>query len=194
MTAQRRMRVIGWTVAVGVLLTLPAIALAVGRNRATRTGEARVERGRYLVSVIGCTDCHTPLKMGPQGPEPDMSRFLSGHPEALTVTPPPAPEGSWLWSGTATNTAFAGPWGVSYTANLTPDRNSGLGIWTEEMFVRAIRTGRHMGTSREIAPPMPWPAFRNATDDDLKSIFAYLKTIRPVVNHVPDYQPPAVRP
>jgi len=70
-----------------------------------------------------------------------------------------------LASSAATNTAFAGPWGISYTMNLTPDRNTGLGIWTEDMFVKAIRTGRHMGTSREIMPPMPWPSFRNATDE-----------------------------
>ena len=88
----------------------------------------------------------------------------------------------------ATNTAFAGPWGISYTANLTPDQNTGLGIWTEEMFLKAIRTGRHMGVSREILPPMPWPAFRNATDEDLKSIYAYLRSIKPVANHVPDAQ------
>jgi hypothetical protein len=60
------------------------------------------------------------------------------------------------------------------------------------MFMAAIRTGRHMGVSRPINPPMPWPMCRNATDEDLKSIYAYLRTIPPVVNHVPDYQPPAV--
>ena len=188
---KQQMRAIGWTMMVGVVVSAPAIVLAVARTRAARAIDARVERGKYLVSVIGCNDCHTPLKMGRQGPEPDMTRFLSGHPETVRVTPPPAPLGMWLWSATATNTAFAGPWGVSYTANLTPDQNTGLGIWTEDMFVRAIRTGRHMGSAREIAPPMPWPAFRHATDDDLKSIFAYLRTIQPVVNHVPDYQPPA---
>jgi len=80
---------------------------------------------------------------------------------------------------------------VSYAAIITPDQNTGLGIWTEEMFVKAIRTGRHMGTSREILPPMPWPAFRNANDDDLKAIYAYLRTIKSVVNHEPDPQPPA---
>jgi hypothetical protein len=80
---------------------------------------------------------------------------------------------------------------VSYAANITPDQNTGLGIWTEEMFIKAIRTGRHMGTSREILPPMPWPAFRNASDDDLKAIYMYLRTIKSVVNHVPDPQPPA---
>ena len=78
----------------------------------------------------------------------------------------------------------------SYTANLTPDRNTGLGIWTEDMFVKAIKTGKHMGTSRPINPPMPWPAYRNLTEDDLKAVFAYLRTIPPIVNHVPDYLPP----
>src|SRR6516162_5640343 len=176
------------------LLTVLALAGAivlVGSMTAL-SSNTRVERGKYLVTMIGCNDCHTPLKMGPRGPEPDMSRFLSGHPEQMGVLPAAPPRGPWLWAGAATNTAFSGPWGISYAANLTPDQNTGLGIWTEDMFISAIRTGRHMGTSREIAPPMPWPAFRNATDEDLKSIFAYLRTIPPVANHVPDYQPPAV--
>jgi mono/diheme cytochrome c family protein len=155
-------------------------------------GSARVERGKYIVAVMGCNDCHTPLKMGPKGPEPDMARFLTGHPEQIGPLPVAKSQGPWLWMGAATNTAFSGPWGVSYAANLTPDQNTGLGIWTEEMFVQAIRTGRHMGTSREILPPMPWPAFRNATDEDLKSVYAYLRTLKPVVNHVPDVQPPPV--
>jgi len=150
---------------------------------------SRVERGKYLVAIMGCNDCHTPLKMGPKGPEPDLARFLSGHPEQMGALPKATPQGPWLWSGAATNTAFTGPWGISYAANLTPDQNTGLGIWTEDMFVRAIRTGRHMGTSREIMPPMPWPAFRNASDEDLKSIYAYLRSLKPVVNHVPDGQP-----
>jgi hypothetical protein len=79
---------------------------------------------------------------------------------------------------------------VSYAANLTPDQNTGLGIWTEEMFVGAIRTGKHMATSRPILPPMPWPAFRNFSDEDLKSIYAFLRTVKPITNHVPDVQPP----
>jgi mono/diheme cytochrome c family protein len=155
----------------------------------TATATDRAERGKYLVTVVGCSDCHTPLKTGPKGPEPDMERFLSGHPEQMGPLPSANAQGPWLWAGAATNTAFSGPWGVSYAANLTPDQNTGLGIWTEEMFVRAIRTGRHMGQSREILPPMPWPAFRNASDEDLKSIYAFLRTLKPVANHVPDVQP-----
>jgi mono/diheme cytochrome c family protein len=172
------------------LAAAPTIVGAITRERARHTATARVERGQYLVKIMACNDCHTPLKPGPNGPEPDQSRFLSGHPESA---PRPVAAGlpdGWMWAGAPTNTAFAGPWGVSYTANLTPERNTGLGIWTEDMFVSAIRTGRHMGTSRPIAPPMPWPMYRHASDDDLKAIYAYLQTIEPVVNHVPDYEPP----
>jgi hypothetical protein len=154
----------------------------------------KIERGKYLVTIMACNDCHTPFKMGPNGPEPDMSRMLSGHPEQMKMPPPPKPVGPWIAAGAATNTAWAGPWGISYTSNLTPDQNTGLGIWTEDMFLKAMRTGKHMGTSRDIQPPMPWPWIGKATDEDLKAIFAYLRSIPPIVNHVPDYQPPSAPP
>jgi hypothetical protein len=128
-------------------------------------------RGKYLVTVLGCGDCHTPLTMGPQGPSPDLDRALSGHPEQMGALRAPRLEQPYLWAGAATNTAFAGPWGISYAANLTPDQNTGLGIWTEEMFVKALRTGKHMATSRPILPPMPWQALGQATEDDLKAIY-----------------------
>jgi mono/diheme cytochrome c family protein len=150
---------------------------------------ARVQRGEYLVKIMGCNDCHTPWKMGPKGPEPDMTRMLSGHPEEIGSLPNHKAPEPFVWSGFATNTAFSGPWGVSYAFNLTPEPNTGLGIWTEDMFIKTIRTGRHMGVSRPINPPMPWPAYRNASDEDLKSVYAYLRTIKPVVNRVPEYQP-----
>src|SRR5262249_51460209 len=120
-------------------------ATACSTASATPRSAVREARGEYLVAIMGCHDCHTPLKMGERGPEPDLSRALSGHPEqmgALPVSKLPAP---WLWAGAPTNTAFNGPWGVSYAANITSDRNTGLGIWTEEMFVNALRTGKHMG-------------------------------------------------
>ena len=173
------------------IVALVVLILLVAAGIAASNGNGRIERGKYLVSIVGCNDCHTPLKMGPKGPEPDMSRYLSGHPEQMGALSAVAPRGPWLWAGAATNTAYSGPWGISYSANLTPDQNSGLGIWTEEMFVKALRTGRHMGVSREILPPMPWPALRNATDEDLKSIYAFLRSIKPIVNHVPDVTPPA---
>jgi mono/diheme cytochrome c family protein len=150
----------------------------------------REARGGYIVSTAGCHDCHTPWKMGPKGPEPDMSRALSGHPESVKLPPPPKLTGAWVWAASGTNTAFSGPWGVSYTANLTPDKMTGIGIWTEDIFVKTIRSGRHWGVARPILPPMPWSVYRNLTDEDLKSVFAYLRTIKPVKNQVPEPLPP----
>jgi len=153
---------------------------------AARQVAQQVARGEYIVRTSGCNDCHTPLKMGAKGPEPDWSRMLSGHPASLVMPPAPKSNGPWLWTGAATNTAFAGPWGVSYARNLTPDQVSGLGIWSEEMFVKTMRTGRHMGVSRPILPPMPWQNLNAMTDDDLKAVFAYLRSIKPIRNEVPD--------
>lgn len=185
------------TVTAIVVLSLAAAATltATASNRAAQKSEqaakaaahARVKRGQYLVTAMGCHDCHTPWKMGAQGPEPDMTRAFSGHPEGVQVTTPAKlGNGPWVWAAAGTNTAFSGPWGISYAANLTPERLTGIGIWNEEMFLKTIRTGRHWGVSRPILPPMPWQAFRNLDDNDLKSIYAYLRTVKPIKNQVPD--------
>jgi hypothetical protein len=177
-----------------LLCGLGVLALTGSREQASAASESasgRVERGKYLVTILGCNDCHTPFRMGPNGPEPDMTRMLSGHPEGMKLPPPPKTIGPWIGFFTVTDTAFAGPWGISYASNLTPDQNTGLGIWTEEMFLNAIRTGKHMGTSRAIQPPMPWIWFGKMTGEDLKAVYAYLRTIPPIVNHVPDWEPPA---
>ena len=160
-------------------------ATPAGPQKTTTDNAARVARGEYLVGAMGCHDCHTPWKPGPRGPEPDMSRALTGHPADVKVPDPPKLPDPWIWTATATNTAFAGPWGVSFTANLTPDPETGLGNWTEQMFITAIRTGRHEGKGRPILPPMPWPMLRNLNDDDLRGIFAYLQSLKPVRNRVP---------
>lgn len=151
---------------------------------------SQVARGKYIVDTAACHDCHTPAKMGPNGPEPDMDRALSGHPESVKITKMIALPKGVMAGGNETFTAWHGPWGVSFTANLTSDQNTGLGVWTEDMFIRAIREGKHMGTARPILPPMPWMVYRNFTDEDLKAIFAYLKTVKAVTNHVPDPVPP----
>jgi len=146
---------------------------------------AAVARGKYLVTnVADCGGCHTPGKIGPNGPEADESRRLSGVPASEKVSPP-AGSGPWLGHFSLPG-AFGGPWGVSYPANLTPDKETGLGGWTEQQFIDTLRTGRHQGRGREILPPMPWRAFRNMTDADLKAIFAYLRTIPAISNKVPD--------
>jgi mono/diheme cytochrome c family protein len=168
-------------------LSMSSLALAVP---ASAPG-AQVKRGEYLVNFGGCHDCHTPKKMGSRGPELDTERLLSGHPEQMPVTPAPALAGPWLAATVVTMTAWSGPWGISYTANLTPDRETGLGAWTEQNFVDTMRTGRHMGRGRAVLPPMPWEMVGKLTDQDLKAVFAYLRTLPPVQNRVPQPTPPA---
>ncbi len=192
-----------WIAAVSLVATLAALTstlaeavqpAAPGAQAAPAPStrlNAQQARGKYLVSTSACMDCHTPLKMGAQGPEPDLARLYSGHPEPLKMPPAPVlPEGPWVMTASATNTAWAGPWGVSFTANLTPDPETGLGRWTEADFVRTIRTGRHMGRGRVVLPPMPIAVYNNFSDGDLKAIFAYLRTIPPIRNKVPDPVPP----
>ncbi len=123
-----------------------------------------------------------------------MTRMLSGHPDKLPLPPPPAASMPWIVAVAATNTAWAGPWGVSFTANLTPDKETGLGAWSKDDFVQAIKTGRHHGRGRPILPPMPIPAYRNFTEDELGAIFAYLATIPAIKNQVPEPLPPASSP
>lgn len=152
-----------------------------------------VERGEYLVGYGGCNDCHTPKLFTEKGPEPDPKRLLSGYP--ATAKLPEIPGGIIgpdKWGALTNNelTAWAGPWGVSFAANLTPDKNTGLGSWTEEMFIKTMRTGKHLGVGRDILPPMPWFGLAVLNDDDLKAIFAYLKSIKPIANAVPQPIPP----
>lgn len=177
------------------LLALASLTQAEPKQAGTSNVVARrIERGKYLVTIMSCNDCHTPFKVGPNGPEPDMSRMLSGHPGGMKLPPPPNPSGPWIVSFIGTNTAFAGPWGITYTPNLTPDQNTGIGIWTEDMFLKGMRTGKHMGTSRQIQPPMPWTWIGKATDEDLRAMFAYLKSIPPISNRVPDWEPAKAMP
>mgnify|MGYP001186326944 CR=1 FL=1 len=166
---------------------IAAPLLVIASQPATAASPEIVARGKYLVSTSGCHDCHTPFKLGASGPEPDMSRALSGHPEGLVMPPPPTlPAGPWLVTSAATNTAWAGPWGVSFTANLTPDAETGMGKWTVKNFRDTIRTGRHMGRGRAVLPPMPVPAYNNFTDGDLDAIYHYLQSIPAIKNRVPE--------
>ncbi|HYH94945.1 diheme cytochrome c-553 [Hyalangium sp.] len=176
-------------VAVGV----PVVVAAQGKPKAPATKASKqVQRGEYLVTISGCNDCHTPFAMGPEGPAPDMTKMLSGHPESLKMPAAPPPAGPWIVAFAGTNTAMAGPWGVSYAANLTPDKETGvLANWTEQQFIQTMRTGKHMGQGRPILPPMPWQNLRAMTDEDIKAVFAYLKAIPPLKNKVPEPTPPA---
>jgi hypothetical protein len=176
------------------IVTLLSTCLAIGSapliGLAQQPAQTPVERGKYLVTVMDCNGCHTPFKMG----EPDMTRMLSGHPQDVKITAAPTPPaGGWSTVINLTNTAWSGPWGVSFTTNLTPDP-TGIGMWTEQIFLNAIRNGKHMGTGRGLLPPMPWRMYANLTDNDLKAMYAYLKTVPAISNRVPvPIPPPAAR-
>ena len=180
------------TTIAGFMLFMAAVAMVISKTVAASgagtqaADQARIERGAYLVRTMACHDCHTPWQMGPRGPEPDMTRALTGHPSDLVMPPPPRlPEGPWIGVMSATNTAWAGPWGVSFTANLTPDPDNGLGKWTEDMFIQTMRTGRHEGKGRPLLPPMPYQILAALNDDDIKALFAYLQSLPPSKNKVP---------
>ena len=153
------------------------------------------EWGKHLVTVGACGDCHTPKKLGARGPEDDSSLLLSGHPAQMPVASISKEELAKGVAATTDLTGWVGPWGTSYAANITPD-STGIGAWSEQQFITCIRQGLFKGLpgSRPIMPPMPVNSFRNFSDDELKAIFAYLKTVQPVHNVVPDYQPPAGAP
>jgi mono/diheme cytochrome c family protein len=173
------------TLAVSVLATFVALAAPAGKP-----DPKQLARGKYLVTIGGCNDCHTPLKKTPEGPAWDMDRMLSGHPGVLPMPAAPLNAEPWGLAFGNTMTAFSGPWGTSFSRNLTPDPETGLGAWTEKDFIATIRNGRHLGRGRPLLPPMPWFNYREATDDDLKAIFAYLRSIPAVKNRVPDPRPP----
>lgn len=155
----------------------------------TSPAEALVARGKYLVQLGGCADCHTRKEMTDKGPVDDLKMKLAGHPEGLLLPPPSGNSGPWF-AATAGMTAWTGPWGISYASNLTPDPETGLGDWSEAEFIAALRTGRHRGNGRPILPPMPWQPLGEATEADLKAIFAYLRSLPAVKNLVPEPQPP----
>lgn len=154
----------------------------------------KVARGEFLVTFGGCGDCHTPKMFTPNGPALDTTKMLSGSPSTTKISEVDAnlvKPGKWVLF-TQDITAAVGPWGASFAANLTPDVETGIGSWNEEMFINAMRTGKHLGAGRPIMPPMPWELVGKHSDDDLKAMFAYLKSLKPVKNKVPDYMPPDI--
>lgn len=149
--------------------------------------EDTINHGEYLVKIMGCNDCHSPKKMGPNGPEVIAELMLSGYPSDRPIvkfTDPLIKEGFGMFYPDLT--AAAGPWGVSFAGNLTPDE-SGLGNWTAEQFKKALTQGKSKGmdNGRMLLPPMPWYNYTELPDEEVNAIFAYLKSIKPVKNIVP---------
>jgi hypothetical protein len=141
--------------------------------------EELIKRGQYLTTIGACHDCHSPKV----GSEPDPTRLLSGHPQG---SPIPTIQGNkdWVLFEPQHFTAFVGPWGVSFAANLTPD-DTGTGNWTFEQFKTALRKGKYKGleAGRDLLPPMPWQMYRNFTDEDMLAIFTYLRSL-PKINNL----------
>jgi mono/diheme cytochrome c family protein len=203
------MKVSSWLLPAGILLTAMQWS-ACSENKpaepvkeATPAVEAKpnyggyasqAEWGNHLVTIAGCNDCHTPKLMTPMGPVNDSSRLLSGHPENAPT--PPVDRKQMEGKGlivTADFTSWVGPWGISFTANLTPDE-TGTGSWKEEQFINAIRNKVLKGLpgTRPLLPPMAMMTFGAMTDDELKAIFAYTRTLKPVKNNVPPPAPPVL--
>jgi hypothetical protein len=148
--------------------------------------DALIKKGEYLVGVLGCGDCHAPKMMTAQGPAPDPALGLSGHPSAIPI-PKVNKEALKDWAlFFPTLTMSVGPWGASFAANITPDE-TGIGSWSYEQFKIAMTQGKSKGivTARPLLPPMPWQNYVNMKDEDLRAVFAYLKSCKPIKNVVP---------
>lgn len=157
--------------------------------KAAMTKDEMVKHGQLLITAGGCNDCHSPKNLGPNGPAVDSTKLLSGHPAGMPTPPAIASSlqpGGWVLMGPDVTT-FVGPWGISYSANLTPDSATGIGAWTEGQFIQTIRKGKHLGmdNGRPLLPPMPWEGLSKLSDEDLKAMFAYLKSLPAVENRVP---------
>jgi hypothetical protein len=163
-------------------------------ERAAPTDPELIQRGERLVRLAGCADCHTPMRFDPQlgMPSPMRERAMSGHPEGAPEPSASPGTGDQAVIG-PTFTSFKTPFGVVFSANLTSDKETGLGEWSVGQFLAALRTGKHRGDSagRPILPPMPWANIGSSSNDDLTAMFRYLQTVPAIVNRVPE---PAVAP
>jgi len=134
-------------------------ALSISIAGAAAAQSSQNGRGKYLVGLASCTDCHTP---GYFFGKPDMARYLGGSEVGFEIP------------GV----------GVFHGPNLTPDPETGLGKWSVGQIVAAIKTGKRPD-GRELAPIMPWRAFANMSDEDATAIAVYIKSLAPVKNKVP---------
>lgn len=177
-----------------MFIILVVVQMSCSKNQQDNTQMSQSEmvaRGKYLVGFGGCNDCHSPKIMTNMGPVPDTTKLLSGTPAGMKLPPIDTTITSKTWVYTSMDlTMWAGPWGVSFPINLTPDGPTGIGNWTPDIFIKAMRTGKHMGYGRPILPPMPWFSVAVLNDNDLKALFAYLRSIPPIKNQVPDPVPP----
>jgi len=184
---KKNMLIISATLTTFIIIAVSCSTTQTDKQAVTEISkDSLVKRGEYLVNMMGCNDCHTPMKMTPQGPAKDLDRLLSGHPAEVPVLPfDTATTKNWVLFNMS-GTSMVGPWGASFSANLTSDE-TGIGSWTEEQFRKALTQGKFKGldNTRPLLPPMPWENYQNIKDEDIKAIFAFLKSTKPVKNVVP---------
>lgn len=154
---------------------------------------ALLAKGEYLVTIMGCDDCHSPKQMGPQGPEIIPELRLSGYPSGRPIAEVDA--NALRQGGAFMNsdlTSATGPWGTSFAGNISSDA-TGIGRWSEEQFKKALTQGKYKGLDggRMLLPPMPWPNYSRLTDEDIRAIYLFLQSTKPVSNVVPAPRPPA---
>jgi mono/diheme cytochrome c family protein len=134
-------------------------AVAIFYATAAWAADPEVERGKYLVTIAGCNDCHTPgYFLG----KPDFSQTLAGSEVGFAIP------------GVG---AFVG-------RNLTPDKETGLGSWTDDQIISAITAGVRPD-GRRLAPIMPWQELSHLSSEDAHAIVAYLRSLPPVKNAIP---------
>ena len=175
--------------AFSLILFVQLSCTQAGENKPL-TQEEMVALGKYIVSTSACNECHTPKIFTPNGTVSDTTRFLAGFPQDEKL---PSLDINLLTTDKWVSrylSAWVGPWGISYASNLTPDNATGLGAVTEAMFIKTLREGKLKGVGRPLLPPMPWKEVGKKTDEDLKAIYAYLRTIKPIHNQVPQPVPP----
>jgi mono/diheme cytochrome c family protein len=170
-----------------VILSCNQQSTKVAETTTEISQDSLVKRGEYLVTIMSCNDCHSPMTQN--GPDPE--KLLSGHPANAPIAAFDTTSAKGYALMGMTGTAMIGPWGMSFSANLTSDE-TGIGNWTLEQFRKAFTQGKSKGLDegRQLLPPMPWFNFTNIKDEDLKAIFTYLKSTKPVRNVVPGPMPP----
>lgn len=177
------------------LLIIAAVSIVtVGCSQKPATEVAyspeRLEIGQAIVEGWNCSFCHTPQISGPDGKlMPDPKRLMSGHPADDKIPAVPemvmtSPE--WMeFLDNLDSTVWATDNLIVFSANLTPDDETGIGTWTEVEFVETIREGRHRGIERRIKYPMPWQELSEVSDEELLSVYEYLMSLETVSNKVP---------
>jgi mono/diheme cytochrome c family protein len=178
-------------VTTALIISISFFACNWGRNAEDEELEAQkklIARGKYLVEITGCNNCHSPKAITADGPIPSPTKLLSGHPQDTRLESVDTNiVYDWILFNHH-NTAVAGPWGVTFASNISADSATGIGSWTLEQFGKAMKEGKFRGKAkgRTLLPPMPWKNYTNISDRDLNAIFTYLKSTKPIYNEVPE--------